>query len=136
MNSLPSHDCDNNKTEGGDGSHPQQPVVFSRTYHYPFPDNLNEVLLEQCLQKLVGELLAEVNSLGGMVGHIKVLAEGRKMLWLSSTGESVQTTVKELDAPCEQQSVYFTAIVFRVPPEFELFCRETIQRGLDLFFGK
>ena len=127
--------CNSKREGGGDGTHPQQPVIFSKTYHYPYPANLDEALLEQCLKKLVEELLNAVNAHGGMVGHIKVLAEGRRLIWLSSTGETVQTTDRELDTPQEQQAIFFTAIVFRVPPEFEQFCKETVRRGLDLFFG-
>lgn len=66
---------------------------------------------------------------GGVVGHIKVLIEGREMLWLSSTGREVDMKISVVSSPgMQENNLYLTAIVLFVPDqEFCAYCKSTLE---------
>lgn len=110
----------------------QYPAIFSKKYACPYPQGINENVLEDCLRGLIVRLTEWVRLRNGMVGHIKILSEGCRIIWLSSTGG--QTYVKNADAAPGHPlkfTLYVTAIVFKVPhDEFNIICQEFVKSSM------
>ena len=117
-------------------SHDASPVIFSDTYHYPYPQTLDEEYLASRLEQLILDLVEWVKSRGGLVGHVKILVEGKKMCFLSSTGGCVYTRSQEYTPKDYSMLViYVTAIGINVPQEYEQYCRDMVESSLLMITG-
>lgn len=105
---------------------------FQKKYACPYPPDIDENALEDCLRGFIARLTQWVRSRSGMVGHIKILSDGRRNIWLSSTGKEtyVKNTASAAENP-QKLILFVTAIVFKVPhDELNGLCEEFLKASL------
>lgn len=114
--------------------HTNDPAIYSETHSYDFSEKVSASEIQQILSLWIEDIKAWVKNNGGFTGHIKIFAESRENLWLSSTGRSINVNESSgwNQLFMANITVNVTAIIFGVSPDtLKEVCRRRLETCIE-----